>query len=153
MLSERTLLIKRVNLETHIYPALGDKRLSKLTARDIRCVFKGKDLKPATVNKILGTFSQALNDAVGKYLRSNPCREIKKLKQPKEETTILSPCEVKRLLDAAKGDRLEGIIVLGAYCGSRGEGLQSLMLVAEDSSALTMRALAEFVSTFASKPC
>jgi integrase len=119
VVSERTLLITRVNLETHIYPALGEKRLWKLTAKDIRCAFKDKDLKPATINKILGTFSQALNDAVGKYLRSNPCKEIKRVRQPREEIRVLSPAQMRTLLDAAHGDRFEGVIVLGATCGLR----------------------------------
>jgi hypothetical protein len=77
VVSERTLIVKRGNLQVHVYPTLGNKRLSKLTSRDIRGNFQGKDLKPRTVNEILGTFSQALDDAVGKYIRVNPAKEIK----------------------------------------------------------------------------
>ena len=72
VVSVRTLIVKKGNLRVHVYPTLGNKRLSKLTAKDIRGIYQGKDLKPATVNKILGTFSQALDDAVGKYIRVNP---------------------------------------------------------------------------------
>jgi hypothetical protein len=114
------LIVKRGNLRVHVYPNLGNKRLSKLTVKDIRGVYQGKDLKPATINKILGTFSQALDDAVGKYIRINPAREIKRLRQNKEEMKILSPNQVKRLLECCYGDRLEGVYVLGATCGKDG---------------------------------
>jgi integrase len=124
VVSVRTLIVKRGNLRVHVYPNLGNKRLSKLTVKDIRGVYQGKDLKPATINKILGTFSQALDDAVGKYIRINPSREIKRLRQNKEEMKILSPNQVKRLLECCYGDRLEGVYVLGATCGLRiGEAL------------------------------
>jgi predicted RNase H-like HicB family nuclease len=98
VVSVRTLIVKEGNLRVHVYPTLGNKRLSKLTAKDIRGIYQGKDLKPATVNKILGTFSQALDDAVGKYIRVNPAREIKKLRQNREEMKILPPNQVKKLL-------------------------------------------------------
>jgi integrase len=94
----RTLIVKEGNLRVHVYPTLGNKRLSKLTAKDIRGIYQGKDLKPATVNTIMGTFSQALDDAVGKYIRVNPAREIKKLRQNREEMKILPPNQVKKLL-------------------------------------------------------
>ena len=124
VVSERTLVVKKGNLRVHVYPALGNKRLSKLTAKDIRGIFQGKDLKPRTVNKILGTFSQALDGAVEKFIRTNPAREIKRLRQPQQETEILSPDQVKQLLTACRGDRLEGVYVLGATCGLRmGEAL------------------------------
>src|SRR5215211_3912103 len=100
VVSVRTLIVKRGNLQVHVYPTLGNKQLSKLTSRDIRRIFKGKDLKPRTVNKILGTLSQALDEAVGLYIRSNPAREIKRLRQPQEEMKILSPDQVKQLISA-----------------------------------------------------
>ena len=124
VVSVRTLIVKRGNLQVHIYPTLGNKQLSKLTSRDIRQIFQAKDLKPRTINKILGTFSQALDDAVGKYIRTNPAREIKRLRHPQEEIEILTPDQVKQLLECCRGDRLEGVFVLGATCGLRiGEAL------------------------------
>jgi integrase len=124
VVSARTLLVKRGNLRVHVYPALGKKRLSKLTGQDIRGIFEGKDLKPRTVNKILGTFSQALDEAVGRYIGTNPAREVKRLAQPRQEMEVLSPDQVKRLLDCCRGDRFEGVFVLGATCGLRiGEAL------------------------------
>ncbi len=124
VVSARTLLVKRGNLRVHVYPTLGNKRLSKLTGRDIRGIFEGKNLKPRTVNKILGTLSQALDEAVGRYIRTNPAREIKRLAQPRQEMEILSPDQVRRLLGCCRGDRLEGVFVLGATCGLRiGEAL------------------------------
>jgi hypothetical protein len=74
MVSERTLLVKRGNLQVHVISALGNKQLCKLTAKDIRGIFKGKDLKPRTVNKILGTLSQALDDAVGGVHQEQSCQ-------------------------------------------------------------------------------
>ncbi len=46
VVSERTLIVNRGNLRVHVYPPLGDKRLSKNTANDIRGIFQGKELKP-----------------------------------------------------------------------------------------------------------
>src|SRR5215207_4068576 len=124
VVSVRTLIVKRGNLRVHVYPTLGNKQLSKLTSRDVRRIFQGKDLKPRTVNKILGTFSQALDDAVGRYIRTNPAREIKMLRQPQQEMEILSPDQVKKLLECCYGHRMEGVFVLGATCGLRiGEAL------------------------------
>jgi integrase len=124
VVSERTLIVKRGNLRVHVYPALGDKQLSKLTGKDVRGIFKGKNLKPRTVNKILGTFSQAMDHAVGKHIRTNPAREVARLRQPQQEMEILSPEQVKRLIAACRGDRMEGVFVLGATCGLRiGEAL------------------------------
>jgi integrase len=65
-----------------------------------------------------------LDDAVGKYIRVNPAREIEKLRQNGEEMKILSPCQIKVILESCYGDRLEGVYVLGATCGLRiGEAL------------------------------
>ena len=76
------------------------------------------------MNKILGTFSQALDEAVGSYIRTNPAREVKRLAQPRQETEVLSPDQVKRLLGCCRGDRFEAVFVLGATCGLRiGEAL------------------------------
>ena len=108
----------------HVISALGTKQLSKLTAKEIRGIYRYKDLKPSPINKIHSTLRQALDDAVGKHIRSNPAREIKRLSQPIQETEILSPDQVKRLIAACRGDRLEGVFILGATCGLRiGEAL------------------------------
>jgi integrase len=42
-------------------------QLSKLTAKEIRRIYRYKDLKPSTINKIHSTLRQALDDAVGKH--------------------------------------------------------------------------------------
>jgi integrase len=124
VVSERTLIVKRGNLRVHVISALGTKQLSKLTAKEIRGIYRYKDLKPSTINKIHSTLRQALDDAVGKHIRSNPAREIKRLRQPKQETEVLSPDQVKKLITACRDDRLEGVFILGATCGLRiGEAL------------------------------
>ncbi len=117
VVSVRTLIVKRGNLRIHVYPGLGSMQLSKLTSRDVRRIFQGKDLRPRTVNKILGMFSQALDDAVGRYIRTNPAREVKRLRQPQQEIEILSPDQVKKLLEYCYGDRSERVFVLAATCG------------------------------------
>ncbi len=44
--------------------------------------------------------------------------------QPRREMEVLSPDQVKRLLGCCRGDRFEGVFVLGATCGLRiGEAL------------------------------
>ena len=53
VVSARTLIVKRGNLRVHVYPNLGNKQLSKLTSKDVRRIFQGKDLKRRTVNNTL----------------------------------------------------------------------------------------------------
>jgi integrase len=63
---------------------------------------------------------QALRDAVrSNYIRTNPLAEVKPPKQHRKEIDVLTPDQVKHLLDTVKGDRLECVYVLGALCGLR----------------------------------
>ena len=61
-----------------------------------------------------------MRDAVrSRYIRTNPLDGVKPPKAPRQEKDVLSPEDVRNLLDTAEGGSYEGIIVLGATVGLR----------------------------------
>ena len=59
-----------------------------------------------------------------KHIHINPLDNVKPPKQHTREMSVLTPEQVKRLLDTVRGDRWECVYVLGAVCGLRvGEAL------------------------------
>jgi integrase len=107
----------------HIVPALGRIKLKALTPVHVRNLYREKldgGLSSATVRKMHGVLQKALDQAVsdGLILR-NAAKGIKLPQGKKEEIRPLSPDEVRTLLDAARGDRLEALYVLAIYTGLR----------------------------------
>jgi integrase len=66
-----------------------------------------------------------MRDAVrSRYIRTNPLDAVKLPKDRRLKKDVLSPGDVRNLLDACRGSRYGGIIVLGAAVGLRvGEAL------------------------------
>jgi integrase len=77
------------------------------------------------VGRLHDVIKKACNDAVRRMIiRSNPAAEVKPPKNRKREMDVLTPEQVKRLLDTVRGNRWEAVFVLGATCGLRvGEAL------------------------------
>jgi integrase len=121
--SGRTWRVQESMLRNRVKPHIGDVRLSKLTAADVRAMYRrllSDGLTPSTVGNVHVILKQALRDAVrGKYIRTNPLDDVKPPKQQRKEKAVLTPDEVRRLLDAVKGERFEGVYVLAATCGLR----------------------------------
>jgi integrase len=90
----------------HIKPNIGTKKLARLTADDVRKLYREKlaqGLAPSSVKRI--------------YVILPP-------KQHQRGMDVLCPDDVCKLLTASRGTRYEAIIVLGATCGLRvGESL------------------------------
>jgi integrase len=117
-------------VERHLVPALGQKRLDKLTPREVQS-FLGQlsdRMAPASVVKIHGVLRSALSDA--QRLDLVPRNVAKAAKPPSLQATkrrALNVAEAQRLLAAASGDRLEALFVIALTMGlRRGEllGLQ-----------------------------
>jgi integrase len=126
--SRRTWMSREGFVRNHIKPALGKTKLARLTADDVRKRYKKKlaeGLASSSVRRIHELLSQALQEAVRhKHIHSNPLDNVKPPKQHAREMDVLTPEQVRRLLDTVRGNRWEWVYVLGAVCGLRvGEAL------------------------------
>lgn len=110
-------------LRLHVYPNIGHLRLGKLNALHVQRLYAAKldeGLSPGTVRLIHANLSKALQKAVRWRLVSvNVARSATAPKNNAEEVKPLTREEVKRLLDAARGDRFEALYVLAVTCGLR----------------------------------
>lgn len=122
--------MKRRSLETyrgiarkHLLPALGSIKLHDLDRERVQRMYSRKrdtGLSPARIRRIHGVLSSALNTAVRwRYIERNICREVSPPRVPTPEIRPLSVDEAKRLLEAAREDRLEALYVLGLTSGAR----------------------------------
>src|SRR5215203_3487716 len=141
--SGRTWRVQESMLRNRVKPHVGDVRLSKLTPADVRAMYRrllSDGLTPSTVGNVHVILKQALRDAVrDKHIRSNPLDDVKPPKLTRKEKQVLTPDEVRRLLDAVKGERFEGAYVLAATCGLRIGEILALRYEDVDLTAGTIR--------------
>ncbi|CAA9407354.1 MAG: Integrase [uncultured Rubrobacteraceae bacterium] len=107
---------------THIIPMLGDVKLKGLSPTHVRGLYKEKlqTLSLRTVQYIHVTLHKALEQAVNDSLiPRNATEAVKPPQVRREEIRPLTPEQVKQLLDAARGDRLEALYVLAVHTGLR----------------------------------
>jgi integrase len=121
--SSRTWRVQESMLRNRVKPHIGDTRLCNLSPADVRGMYRrllSDGLTPSTVGNVHVILKQAMRDAVrSKHIRTNPLDDVKPPKQSRKEKDVLTPDEVRRLLDAVKGERFEGVYVLGTMCGLR----------------------------------
>jgi len=102
---------------------LGMVRLVKLTPRDIeRLMLKKLDsgLSPRSVNYIRTVLRIALNRAIRwGYVERNVATLVDPMKQPKRNIEVWTPREVRRFIQAVKGDRLETLYIFSLSLGLR----------------------------------
>jgi len=107
----------------HIQPALGRIKLKSLTPMHVRGFYREKldsGLAPATVHKLHVVLHKALRAAVADGLiPRNATAELNLPSITREEIDPLSPEEARRLLEAARDDRLEALYVLAIATGLR----------------------------------
>jgi integrase len=107
----------------HIVPALGRLKLKNLTPAHVRSFYRHRldaGLAPATVHKMHVVLHKALDQAVSDGLvPRNVAKGVKVPQTKKKEIQPLMPEQVKALLDAARGDRLEALYVLALNTGLR----------------------------------
>ena len=110
-------------LRLYVYPNIGHLRLGKLNALHVRRLYATKldeGLSPGTVRLIHANLSKALQKAVRwRLVGVNVARSATAPKSNAEEVKPLTREEVKRLLDAARGDRFEALYTLAVTCGLR----------------------------------
>lgn len=111
-------------VETHIKPALGKKRLTKLQPDDVQRFINTKldeGLSQRTVRHLRGLLVQALNYSVrqGSISRNVATLTEGPRQRTSEEGRSLTVDEAKALLKASNGDRLEALYGLMLATGIR----------------------------------
>jgi integrase len=123
VVSKRTRLNHEGIVRLHLKPNIGAKKLARLSSKDIHGLYKSKrtSLSAGRVRHIHVTLNRALKEAVSwQYISRNPASNVKPPKElAQQEKDVLTPEHVEQLLAACRGDRLEGVYVLGATCGLR----------------------------------
>ncbi len=105
-LKESTLVGYRVNLRMHIEPFFGRMRLDEISLPHVRDFVKtmlAKELKPATVLKAVALTKEMFKHAIQwGYLDANPALYVERPRVEIDEMEILTPPEIRRLLEAAE---------------------------------------------------
>ncbi len=127
----------------HITPSLGRVKLASLNAAHLQGLYRSKPeagLSPRTMRYIHAVMHRALKKALrwGLVLR-NVSEAVDPPKPQKEKIKPLSRDEARRLLEAARGDRLEALYVLAVHCGLRQGKLLGLRWEDIDLNAATLR--------------
>lgn len=121
-------------LRLHVYPTLGDRRLSSVKRSDIQgWIAKLSDeLAPASVDgcysRVRTIFRAAVDD---RLIAETPCRNIALPEIVEEKIVPLTTEQVKTLASAAPAD-LEAMVVFGAGTGLRSGEILGLAVEAVD---------------------
>ncbi len=107
----------------HVILAMGNVKISKLTPAHLQGFYRAKldeGLSPRTVQYLHVVLHRALKQALRWGLvPRNVAEAVDPPKVPKKDVTPLSPDQAQRLLEAARGDRLEALYVLAVHTGMR----------------------------------
>ena len=126
--SARTWRVQDSMVRNRVNPYIGDVRLCKLTPADVRGMYRSllsDGLTPSPVGRVHAILKQTMRDAVrDKHIRDNPLEDVKAPKQERKEKHVLTPDELRRLLETVRGGRFEGVFYLCSLVGLRiGEAL------------------------------
>ncbi len=107
----------------HVKPTLGRTKLKDLNAMHLQRLYREKldaGLSASTVQKVHHIIHKALSQAVRwDLITRSPADAVKAPTHTPEERHPLSAEEARRLLEAARGDRLEALYVLAVTTGMR----------------------------------
>ncbi len=107
----------------HIKPALGGIRLAALSPLHVQALYRDRldsGLSPATVAKIHIVLHQALDRALRwSLVHRNATEAVKAPRPAPQEMRPLSADEARRLLEAAREDKLHALYVLAVTTGMR----------------------------------
>jgi integrase len=120
--SERTRRKYTSHATHNLIPALGKKRLDRLTASEVQTTMNAAAarLAPATVHAIAAVLRIALTDAEREGLvQRNVARLVRLPPLNRREREALTPGEVRSLLLAVRGDRYEVLYHLFLSLGLR----------------------------------
>jgi integrase len=118
-----TLYRYRGILDNHILPELGHIQLQRLTAQQVQALYAKKTregLAPSSIVKIHQILHMALDSAVRWRLVSrNVCDDVSPPSREKHEIQPLTKEQAQRLLQVARGHRLEALLTLALATGMR----------------------------------
>ena len=140
----------------HLIPQLGSTSLARLGPQQVqRAYARGieKGLSPTTVGMMHGVLHKALDQAVrwGAVARNvSDLTNVPARIEPR--VNPLSEAEANRLLDEARGDRLEALYVLAVTCGLRLGELQALRWRDVDLHGAKVHIVATLQSSVGGKP-
>ena len=117
---------------THLVPGLGAFRLDKLAPEHVDRFLAAKaaaGLSRSYISRMRTLLSDALRHAERRSLvtRNASALSVMPRTQPTKERRSLTAADVRRLLEAAKGERLEALLVVGLSVGLRPGELTGLL--------------------------
>jgi integrase len=135
----------------HIRPALGKLKLKNLSPVHVRGLYREKldaGFSPRTVQYVHVTLHKALKQAIMEGLiPRNATEAVKPPQVRREEMQPLSPEQVRVLLEAARGERLEALYVLAVTTGLRQGELLGLKWEDVDLEAGTLQVRRSLATT------
>lgn len=127
----------------YLIPGIGKVKLKDLKPLHLRQLYRGKldaGLSARTVQYIHTVVKKALKDAVrGELIPRNPADAVDPPQVRREEMRPLSPDQVRQLLGAAEGERLEAAYVVAVHTGLRPGELLALRWDDVDLEAGTLQ--------------
>jgi integrase len=139
----------------HIKPTLGSTKLEKLSALQLENFYRQKlneGLSARRVRYIHVTVRKALKDAVRLQLLSRNVADAAIPQRPvKQEIEPLTQEQMRSLLDAARGDKLECLNVLAITTGMRQGELLGLQWKDIDLDTVTLKAFCKRSDPFAKR--
>lgn len=112
-----------VLLNRHIVPAIGHIQLQKLTAQQVQAFYAQKLKEGLSVSMVRGMHAllhKAFDQAVRwKIVSVNVCGAVSAPTEIRHEMQILSKEQAQKLLESAKGHRLETLLTVALATGMR----------------------------------
>ena len=131
------------HIRLHITPALGNKRLEKLTPIDVQHFVNDRlksGLSPQSIRHIIATLRAAFNIAVKwQLVHRNVAAMVTLPRIQKQEMKIFTPEQAKAFLDSIKDHRLEALFLMALTLGLRRGELLGLHWSDIDLDAATLR--------------
>lgn len=138
-----TLRAYRWQIETHIKPLLGQRRLDKLLPSDVRALVqeaRRAGLAPASLNHLIGLMRNTLGDAErDELVQRNVAKAVRKVAVPKRESGALDVPQARTILAAIRGHRLEALFATTLLLGLRRGEVLGLCWEDFDFTAGTVR--------------
>ncbi len=142
---ESTFSRDKYLVTNHVKPSIGRLKLKNLNALHLQGLYRERQdsgLSPSTVQKIHHVLHKALGQAMRwDLIPRNPADLVKAPRPTPKEMHPLSAPEVRRLLVAATGDRLEALYVLAVHTGMRRGELLGLKCEDVDLDSAAVRVL------------